>query len=88
MPGKPDIVFPGKRVIVFLDGDFWHGYRFPAWKDELNKFWQDKIQRTRERDKRNFSKLRKLGWRVLRIWEHEVKKSVEYVALRIEKFVK
>jgi DNA mismatch endonuclease, patch repair protein len=72
LPGKPDVVFPKAKVAVFIDGDFWHGYRFPLWKSQLPDFWKTKIERTRERDQRNFRKLRRMGWRVIRIWQHEI----------------
>lgn len=72
LPGKPDIVFPSAKLAVFVDGDFWHGYRFPVWRHTLSKFWRDKISKNRDRDRRNFAKLRKMGWRVVRIWQHEV----------------
>ncbi len=83
LPGKPDIVFVRQRVVVFLDGDFWHGYRFPQWKGRLSKYWRDKIGKTRERDKRNFAKLRRMGWRVIRVWEHSVEKNLEGVISKI-----
>ncbi|GAI13555.1 unnamed protein product [marine sediment metagenome] len=77
LPGNPDMVFPRKKVVVFIDGDFWHGYRFPLWKDEVSLFWQDKIGKTRARDQRNYRKLRNMGWRVIRIWQHEIKKDLD-----------
>lgn len=83
LPGKPDIVFTKQKLAVFLDGDFWHGYRFPRWADDLSPFWRKKISETRERDKRNFAKLKKMGWNVLRIWEHEVENDFEKVLKKI-----
>lgn len=85
LPGKPDIVFPRLRVVVFLDGDFWHGYRFPMWRDSLGESWRKKIAETRERDQRNFRKLRRQGWQVIRIWEHEVKNNCDECIDRIER---
>ena len=76
LPGRPDIVFSGARVVVFVDGDFWHGYRYPAWKRKLSEYWDAKIRRNRARDQRNFAKLRRTGWRVLRLWEHDVKSDL------------
>jgi DNA mismatch endonuclease (patch repair protein) len=76
LPGKPDIVFPKTMVVVFIDGDFWHGYRFPAWENKVSDFWKEKISKTRERDQRNFRKLRAMGWQVIRLWQHEIKKDV------------
>src|SRR5437763_3579619 len=61
LPGKPDIVFTKAKVVVFIDGDFWHGYRFPLWRDKSSPFWQAKIAKNRERDRRNFAELRRMG---------------------------
>lgn len=73
--GTPDIALPKKKIAVFIDGDFWHGYRYPAWKRKLTPFWQAKIERNRARDKRTFAKLRRQGWRVLRVWEHDLTRT-------------
>jgi DNA mismatch endonuclease (patch repair protein) len=83
LPGCPDIVFRRVKVAVFIDGDFWHGWRFPLWRHKLSAKWQLKIAATRARDQRNFNILRRLGWRVLRIWEHEVESSAERSVKRI-----
>jgi DNA mismatch endonuclease (patch repair protein) len=72
LPGTPDAVFPREKIAVFIDGDFWHGYRLPVWEHKLNDFWKEKIRTNRKRDRRNFSKLRRMGWRVIRIWQHEI----------------
>jgi len=72
LPGRPDIVFRKARIAVFVDGDFWHGWRFPLWEGKLSPNWREKIAATRERDQRNFRKLRAQGWKVIRIWEHQV----------------
>lgn len=83
LPGKPDIIFPREKLVVFLDGDFWHGYRFPQWEKTLAKFWRNKIGETRKRDQRNFAKLRRMGWRVIRIWEHSIKNDLDKVVTKI-----
>jgi len=83
LPGKPDIVFVNAKVVVFLDGDFWHGYRFPQWERKLSKFWRKKIGETRKRDQRNFAKLRRMGWEVVRIWEHSIEKDLDGVVKKI-----
>lgn len=83
LPGKPDVVFPKERMVVFIDGDFWHGYRFPAWQNTLSDFWRKKINKNRERDQRNFRKLRNMGWTVIRIWQHSIEKDLESVIERI-----
>ncbi len=72
LPGCPDIVFPNRRVAVFVDGDFWHGWRLPAWEHRLSKFWRDKLYANRARDQRNFRRLRANGWTVIRVWQHEL----------------
>lgn len=72
--GKPDIVFSKRKVCVFLDSDFWHGWQYPRWKHLLkDDFWRDKIKKNRKRDRRNTTFLRKKGWVVVRIWEHSIK---------------
>lgn len=76
LPGKPDIVFPKSRVAVFIDGDFWHGYRFSLWIHKIPDFWKIKIGKNRKRDQKNFKKLRKAGWKVIRIWQHEIKRDI------------
>ena len=71
--GSPDIALPAARRAVFIDGDFWHGFRYPSWKKRLkSKFWRDKIERNRARDKECHRKLRRMGWKVLRVWEHQI----------------
>ena len=83
LPGKPDIIFPSAKLVVFLDGDFWHGYRFPQWEHKLSKFWRKKIGETRKRDLRNFAKLRRMGWQVIRIWEHSIERDLNGVIRKI-----
>lgn len=74
--GSPDIAIPSKKIAIFIDGDFWHGWHFSDWKDKIpKKYWQAKIQANIDRDRRVFAKLRRDGWKVLRIWEHELKSS-------------
>jgi DNA mismatch endonuclease (patch repair protein) len=83
LPGSPDAVFSKEKIAVFIDGDFWHGYRFPEWEHKLKDFWKEKIRQNRERDQRNFRKLRKMGWKVIRIWQHELKRDPESCIARI-----
>jgi DNA mismatch endonuclease (patch repair protein) len=75
LPGKPDLVFSKIKLAVFIDGDFWHGYRLPEWEHKLKDFWKQKIRENRQRDQKNFRKLRRMGWRVIRIWQHEIKRD-------------
>lgn len=76
--GKPDIVFEKEKLCVFLDSDFWHGWQFPRWKESLkNDFWRKKIENTRRRDRTTTAYLRRSGWKVIRIWEHQIKNNTE-----------
>lgn len=87
LPGKPDIVFPTVKVAVFIDGDFWHGYRFRTWVHKISPFWQEKIASNRARDARNFRELRRTGWRVVRIWQHEIKADLDACVGRVARAV-
>ncbi|MYC47086.1 MAG: very short patch repair endonuclease [Chloroflexi bacterium] len=88
LPGKPDLVFRKARVAVFVDGDFWHGWRFSDWQHKLKPYWAKKIEGNKLRDQRNFAELQRRGWLVVRVWGHEVLADVECVADRIEAAVK
>lgn len=75
--GKPDFIFPEHKLLVFVDGCFWHACptchrRLPTTRAE---YWKDKIDGNRRRDNRHRRQLREEGYHVMRIWEHEVKKS-------------
>ena len=83
LPGRPDFVFRKARVAVFVDGDFWHGWHFPAWRHKLSEKWEMKIEANRRRDARNHRRLRRMGWTVIRVWEHQLKKDPVAAADRI-----
>ena len=70
--GSPDIVFLDRKVAVFIDGDFWHGWRLPAWEHKLTNFWKSKLRANRKRDQRNLRRLRTANWKVVRLWEHQI----------------
>jgi DNA mismatch endonuclease (patch repair protein) len=83
--GKPDFIFRRERVAVFVDGCFWHGCPKHGTRPKQNrKFWDTKITRNRERDRGVDRELRKLGWRVVRIWEHDLSKRSERCSRRIK----
>lgn len=85
--GKPDIVFIKEKICIFLDSDFWHGWQYTRRKHLLkNSFWRKKIEATRKRDKKITIYLRNSGWRVIRIWEHEIKKNPEKAVNKIINF--
>lgn len=77
-PGSPDIVLPKYKIVIFIQGCFWHGhsgcklYRIPKTQTE---FWENKINRNIERDKSNITKLHNMGWKVIVIWECELRKN-------------
>ncbi|MGA9994308.1 MAG: very short patch repair endonuclease [Pyrinomonadaceae bacterium] len=88
LPGKPDIVFPKHKVAIFCDGDFWHGRNWRKDKRRLQvgpnaPYWVAKIQANINRDKRYNKELRCLGWRVLRLWESDLRADVANTALSI-----
>lgn len=78
--GKPDICFKGKKIAVFCDSEFWHGYNWEEKKNEIKShrdFWIPKIERNIERDKEVNAALEADGWIVLRFWGSEIKKNVD-----------
>lgn len=83
LPGRPDFVFRRRRVVVFVDGDFWHGWRFPVWRDKLTSKWEQKISGNRRRDLKVHRALRRVGWRIVRIWEHQVERDLDACVLRV-----
>jgi len=74
MFGNPDFVLEEERIVIFCDGDFWHGYNYNTKKKLRQKFWIDKIERNMRRDTKVTRKLRREGWSVLRFWEHDIEK--------------
>lgn len=86
--GKPDIVFRRKKIVVFIDSDFWHGHPSRCIMPKSNrKYWEKKIARNRERDKEVNSLLKKDGWKIIRIWEYSVKHNFEREIRRIIKAI-
>ena len=91
VPGKPDIAFIGKKVAVFCDSEFWHGYDWEHRKDDIKtnrEFWITKIERNIQRDKEVNQILEEQGWIVLRFWGKEIQKNLSECADRIESVVK
>jgi DNA mismatch endonuclease (patch repair protein) len=74
--GKPDFVFPKRRIAIFVDGCFWHGCRLHGRIPKSNQeFWRRKIFMNQKRDREVSRQLRKAGWNVIRLWEHELRKA-------------
>lgn len=97
LAGKPDIVFRGPKVVVFVDGDFWHGRAIreqgrdafaATLRTERRDWWIEKIQRTVERDDSVTSLLEREGWRVLRLWESQVLRDTENSAQTVVEFLR
>jgi DNA mismatch endonuclease (patch repair protein) len=86
--GSPDIAIPRKKKAVFIDGDFWHGYHFFKLQKRLpKKYWLAKIKRNIKRDKKNRARLHREGWKVLRVWEHEIVKTPVKAVNKIKEFL-
>ena len=86
--GKPDIVFRKKKITVFIDSDFWHVHpkRFIMPKSNI-KYWKEKIVQNQKRDKDVNCELKKEGWKVIRIWEYDVRKNTSKCVDKILKFL-
>jgi DNA mismatch endonuclease (patch repair protein) len=85
--GKPDIVLLNKKVVIFVDGEFWHGYKWAKKKKKIKAhrdYWIPKIEKTIKRDKNYNFKLMKAGWKVLRFWEQEIKKDLQKCMTKIK----
>ena len=79
LPGKPDIVLPKYKAVIFVNGCFWHGHegcRYFVWPKNNAEFWKEKITGNIQRDKHNHQLLANQGWRVIEIWECQLKRSV------------
>lgn len=89
--GKPDIAFIGKKVAVFCDSEFFHGYDWENKNKEIKSnrdFWIPKIEKNMARDKAVTEKLKSDGWIVLRFWGNEIKRNLSQCADKIESVVK
>lgn len=78
LPGKPDIVLPKYKAVVFVNGCFWHGHagcHYFVWPKNNAEFWKEKITGNISRDQRNYELLRELGWHVFVVWECELKRQ-------------
>lgn len=93
LPGRPDIIFPGRRALIMIHGCFWHthGCYLSAIPATHHEFWENKLRETRARDNRNLNALRLNGWRTLIIWECSLagknRQSLEAVIDACEKFL-
>jgi len=93
LPGRPDLAFASRRLVVFVDGDFWHGNQWrkrgfcsleAQFEGVTNaQYWVPKISRNVQRDEVNTRSLERSGWRVLRIWESEIKTDLSSCVERV-----
>lgn len=84
--GSPDIALVGRKVAIFVDGDFWHGYDWDNRKERIKSnatYWIPKIERTIHRDRATNLALQQAGWIVIRFWDFEVRRDPEACAVRV-----
>ena len=78
LPGKPDIVLPKYKTVIFVNGCFWHkheGCKYFVWPKSNSEFWKEKIESNIVRDKKQYEELKNAGWHVIIVWECELKKK-------------
>lgn len=83
LAGRPDFVLRCHKIVIFVDGSFWHGWRFPAWRHKLSEQWEAKIEANRRRDRRNQRALRRQGWAVIRVWDFQLKNTPQQCLKRV-----
>lgn len=94
LPGKPDLVFPKYKAVIFTHGCFWHGHECPLfkWPSSRPDFWKNKINRNREKDRESLEKLLDDNWRVMIIWECALKGKVrlrtDHMVLQVSGWIK
>jgi DNA mismatch endonuclease, patch repair protein len=89
LPGRPDFLFLRAKLAVFVDGCFWHGCKKCFHKVRSNTlYWSTKVKLNRERDSRTSKQLKKIGYQVLRIWEHDLAEDLNGAVLRIKEHIK
>ena len=89
-PGKPDVVLPKYRTVIFVNGCFWHrhdGCKYATTPKTNTEFWMEKFNKNVANDKLHIKQLQDMGWRVITIWECELKDSFEETMSRVESFV-
>lgn len=85
LPGSPDIVLPKYKTVIFVNGCFWHGHegcKYFVWPKSNEEFWKNKINTNIARDKKKTQALEELGWKVIVVWECELKQKVQNDTLK------
>ncbi len=91
LPGKPDISIKKYKLVIFVDGEFWHGFNWDEKKRKIKtnkEFWIPKIERNMQRDRQNEEALRTLGYTVFRFWEKEISKNKDKCIKQILNYLK
>lgn len=89
LPGKPDLVFPGRRKVIFVHGCFWHGHDCKSGRKQSKTnvtYWTKKLERNRQRDLEHAQKLHELGWQPMIVWECELK-DIDALRRRVQNFL-
>ncbi len=90
LPGNPDIVMKKYKLVVFIDGEFWHGFDWETKREKIKTnrdFWTAKIERNMQRDRMNAVKLKALGFKVMRFWEKQIKKEMQTCLDQIQDYI-
>ena len=86
LPGKPDIVLPKYKTVIFVNGCFWHkheGCRYFVWPKNNAEFWKRKIESNVSRDQRNYELLRQAGWKIIIVWDCQLKSKKRETTLEM-----
>lgn len=84
--GKPDLVFKKRKTVVYIDSCFWHGCKKHMRPPKSNRdYWISKIERNKNRDKEVNKHYAKIGWKIVRVWEHDIEKDIQRSAKRVAK---
>lgn len=86
--GKPDFIFERAKIALFVDGRFWHGYNYSKIKHKLPPFWRQKIAKNIKRDKLVNTRLKREGWKVIRVWDYNVTHNPQTYLQKINKAIK
>ncbi len=90
LPGKPDVSNITKMFVIFIDGEFWHGFNWEEKKVKIKsnrEFWIPKIERNMQRDEENNEILKTMGFKVFRFWEHDVRKDLDLCLQKVIRYI-
>lgn len=90
LPGSPDIVISKFKLVIFIDGEFWHGFNWEEKKTKIKSnrgFWIPKIERNMQRDRQNNRALEENGWKVFRFWDSQIKKEFGVCLFQILEYI-